>query len=101
MPTATSLTYTVSIQATLQILLAKQCIKQSSCTLGNGEGMACTNYLTETNKKHYSRSNARSDHAVLDFFVSFCIKAKRKINLLLLASSLKNNYHLNSTQTSY
>jgi len=31
---------------------------------GNGEALAST--------------DARSDHVVLDFFVSFCIKAKRK-----------------------
>jgi hypothetical protein len=47
-----------------------------------------------------ARTDARSDHAVLDFLVTFFIKKKGKNNRLLLASSLKNSYHLNSTQTS-
>src|SRR5438309_10683654 len=36
--------------------------------------------LTETNKRYNSRSNARSDHAVLDFLVTFFIKKKGKNN---------------------
>ena len=54
-------------------MLAQQTASLKRCILGNGEALACT--------------DARSDHAVLDFFVSFCIKAKRKNNHLLSASA--------------
>jgi hypothetical protein len=37
-----------------------------------------------------ARTDARSDHAVLDFLVTFFIKKKGKNNNLLLVSTFKN-----------
>ena len=76
MPKATSLTYTVSIQATLQTWLAKQYIRQYRCTLGSVEALA--------------RTDARSDHAVLDFLVTFFIKKKGKNKNYMSVSMLKS-----------
>jgi hypothetical protein len=61
--------YAVSTQAPHALLLSKQTTPPNRCTLGNVEAQACT--------------DARSDHAVLDFFVSFFIKKKRKNKNLL------------------
>jgi|SRR4051812_24207421 hypothetical protein len=65
--------FSVSIKALHALLLAKQTTQLKQCTLGNVEALA--------------RTDARSDHAVLDFFVSFFIKKKRKNRNLLSAST--------------
>jgi len=54
----------VSIKATHAFLLAKQTTESKRCTFGSVEAVACT--------------DARSDHAVLDFLVTFFIKKKGK-----------------------
>ena len=66
MPKATPLTHYVSHKATHALLLAKQTTQLKRCILGNGEALA--------------RTDARSDHAVLDFLVTFFIKKKGKNN---------------------
>jgi hypothetical protein len=47
--------------------------------LGNVVELARTNYLTETNKKHYSRSNARSDHGVLELSEAILLRPTKSI----------------------
>jgi hypothetical protein len=64
MPKATSLTYSVSIKTTHALLLAKPATPLMRCTSCNEEALA--------------RTDARSDHAVLDFLVTFFIKKKGK-----------------------
>jgi hypothetical protein len=53
----------VSINIAQAILLANPSTQLNRCTLGSVEALA--------------RTDARSDHAVLDFFVSFCINVAR------------------------
>src|SRR5436305_15147531 len=68
MPKATPLTYYVSIKATPAPLLAKQTTQPKRCTSGSVEALVST--------------DARSDHAVLDFLVTFFIKKKGKTRTL-------------------
>jgi len=57
-------------------LFAQQTLQPKRRTLGSVEALACT--------------DARSDHAVLDFLVTFFIKKKGKNRNYLTASTLKN-----------
>jgi hypothetical protein len=61
--------YQLSIKSAPASLLAQQHIPIQQSLLGNGEALA--------------RTDARSDHAVLDFLVTFFIKKKGKNKNLL------------------
>jgi len=65
--------FAVSTQAPHALSLDKPSTQPRRCTSGSVEALACT--------------DARSDHAVLDFLVTFFIKKKGKNNHLLSAST--------------
>src|ERR1700759_2783389 len=77
----------VSINILHAFLLAKQIAQPTRCTLGSVEALACT--------------DARRDHAVLDFFVSFFIKKKRKNSNLLSASTPTTTKLYTACKTTY
>ena len=87
MPRAITLNRSVSIKAAHAPSLAQQTIQPKRCTLGNGEALA--------------RTDARSDHAVLDFLVTFFIKKKGKNKNLLSASTPTTTMVYTAHKTAY
>src|SRR5689334_8223315 len=52
-------------------------------------------FLTETNKRHYCRSNARSDHAVLELFCYFFLSREKSKTRIICKQSTYSHLHNN------